>query len=152
MLSLKSQIGLIVYRIELKANRIFMRKLSPLIFLVFFATIFTKSYCQTPLIAVGVQTIEPPSSSTIGSAAKHLHSTVAQQGTYQIMHVKGRPEEIVPQSIMNLIESYRADDRMIYMKAGENTWIKILPYNMILAPGFKPVPNDVYTDESLSEN
>jgi hypothetical protein len=94
---------------------------------------------------------ETPSTAHLKMISPINSLEVAKEGTYQIIRVAGKTEEEVPQSLIDTIESQRLQDQVIYLKAGENTWIKILPYNEILAADFKPVAPVIYMEESLDK-
>jgi len=107
-------------------------------------------FAQQPdkLIKVNAET---PATAQLKMITPVKNSETAKDGTYQIVRVLGEAEDVVPQSLIDEIESYRTQDQIIYIRAGENTLIKILSYNEILAPDFKRVARVIYIEGKLDE-
>jgi len=94
---------------------------------------------------------ETPATAQLKMISPVINLETAKEGTYQIVRIIGEPEDVVPRSLIDQIESYRTQDQIIYIQAGENTWIKILSYDEILAPDFKPVAGVVYIEGKLDK-
>lgn len=64
----------------------------------------------------------------------------AALGTYQILAKDANSHEIFPIDILLEIEKNRDQKKVVFMKAGESSIIKILPYREINGKNFVPVP------------
>ncbi|MFT7613147.1 MAG: hypothetical protein ACI9J3_002117 [Parvicellaceae bacterium] len=71
---------------------------------------------------------------------------VAKEGTFQLITSNPKIQEVFTNSILITIEENRKESTVEYYKLSEYTQVKIFPYNVINAPGFKP-STELYTDK-----
>lgn len=106
-----------------------------------FLCVFTLFIIQSKLAAQsGVTNMQPVKSGTINTPA-------ALPGTYQIIKIGEKsPIELFTTDLLFTIESNRHSSQEIEIQIGEFTKVKILPLNVINAPGFIPLSEKVVVE------
>lgn len=69
--------------------------------------------------------------------------TPAAVGTYQLMTTNVKYGEVFNTDILPMIESNRKINRVVILKIGDYTWVKILSENTINNPNFVPLPEEI---------
>jgi hypothetical protein len=112
--------------------------MSRVIFICFFFW-FAPVYSQEEGVVIP-QSIDTVASSPVQSSPLKIANELPQAGTYQIIFKNGTQPHEISEEILFQVNHKRAAQVIVFITIDANTQIKVLPYEMIYASDFVPVP------------